>query len=244
MLGRRVPTGEVLSVSSSDSDTFGATLEVLARAIGSLLAFGLVCVLMFTTSPKLAVVVLHGEVQRINAAEIVGVEHVLGADAAAGTVDCAAQALNASAQAMAAASEADNREDSLALARLMRTLDELPKPTLARVHGAAFGGGVGLVACCDIAIASTAARFGLTATDDRSVTDWLASGVLVRRHASRVFIIICKTAHLSAAPVIHRRQLTAFYWWAAWASVSSRMMPKWQACAEASLVRVAPTRRR
>ncbi len=45
---------------------------------------------------------------------------------------------------MAAASEADNREDSLALARLMRTLDELPKPTLARVHGAAFGGGVGL----------------------------------------------------------------------------------------------------
>ncbi len=48
---------------------------------------------------------------------------------------------------MAAASEADNREDSLAL---------------ARVHGAAFGGGVGLVACCDIAIASTSARFGLT----------------------------------------------------------------------------------
>ena len=63
---------------------------------------------------------------------------------------------------MAAASEDANREDSLALARLMRTLDELPKPTIARVQGAAFGGGVGLVACCDIAIASTSARFGLT----------------------------------------------------------------------------------
>ncbi len=63
---------------------------------------------------------------------------------------------------MAAASEADNREDSLALARLMRTLDELPRPTIARVHGAAFGGGVGLVACCDIAIGVPGAKFGLT----------------------------------------------------------------------------------
>ena len=63
---------------------------------------------------------------------------------------------------MAAAGEAENREDALALARLMRTLDELPKPTVARVHGAAFGGGVGLVACCDIAIGLAGAKFGLT----------------------------------------------------------------------------------
>ena len=63
---------------------------------------------------------------------------------------------------MAQMSEAENREDSLALARLMRTLDELPKPTIARVHGAAFGGGVGLVACCDIAIGVPEAKFGLT----------------------------------------------------------------------------------
>lgn len=63
---------------------------------------------------------------------------------------------------MAAASEAENRDDALALARLMRALDELPRPTIARVHGAAFGGGVGLVACCDIAIGSAEAKFGLT----------------------------------------------------------------------------------
>ena len=63
---------------------------------------------------------------------------------------------------MAAASEAENRKDSLALARLMRSLDELPKPTIAAVQGSAFGGGVGLVACCDIAIGVPEARFGLT----------------------------------------------------------------------------------
>ncbi|MFC0677886.1 enoyl-CoA hydratase-related protein [Lysobacter korlensis] len=63
---------------------------------------------------------------------------------------------------MASASEEENRTDSLALARLMRSLNELPKPTIARVHGAAFGGGVGLVACCDIAIGAPEAKFGLT----------------------------------------------------------------------------------
>ncbi|HZV23897.1 MAG TPA: enoyl-CoA hydratase-related protein [Luteimonas sp.] len=63
---------------------------------------------------------------------------------------------------MAAATEAENREDALALARLMRTLDAMPMPTIARVHGAAFGGGVGLVACCDIAIGAPEAKFGLT----------------------------------------------------------------------------------
>jgi methylglutaconyl-CoA hydratase len=63
---------------------------------------------------------------------------------------------------MAGASEAENREDSLRLATLMRTLQYLPKPTIARVNGAAYGGGVGLVACCDIAIGVDSARFGLT----------------------------------------------------------------------------------
>lgn len=55
-----------------------------------------------------------------------------------------------------------NEADALALANLMETLDGLPKPTVARVHGAAIGGGVGLVACCDIAIASEEAHFRLS----------------------------------------------------------------------------------
>lgn len=58
VLARRVPTGEVLSVSSSDSDTFGATLEIAARALGAVITFGVICVLMFTTSPLEAIVVV------------------------------------------------------------------------------------------------------------------------------------------------------------------------------------------
>lgn len=65
-------------------------------------------------------------------------------------------------RSMTAATEDENRADALALARLMRCLDELPHPTIARVHGAAFGGGVGLIACCDIAIGVPEAKFGLT----------------------------------------------------------------------------------
>jgi methylglutaconyl-CoA hydratase len=58
--------------------------------------------------------------------------------------------------------EAHNIEDALKLAELMSTLDGLRKPSIARINGATFGGGVGLVACCDIAIASSAARFSLS----------------------------------------------------------------------------------
>lgn len=65
---------------------------------------------------------------------------------------------------MAAASEAENRADSEQLALLLRTLAFCPLTTLARVNGAAFGGGVGLIAACDIAIAVDSARFGLTET--------------------------------------------------------------------------------
>lgn len=56
----------------------------------------------------------------------------------------------------------ENIADSNQLAALMRELDQLPIPTLALVQGAAFGGAVGLVACCDFAVATQHASFCLS----------------------------------------------------------------------------------
>jgi methylglutaconyl-CoA hydratase len=63
---------------------------------------------------------------------------------------------------MASYTRAQNQKDAEGLARLMHTLDRLPKPVIGVVQGAAYGGGVGLVAACDIAIASTKASFCLS----------------------------------------------------------------------------------
>ena len=60
------------------------------------------------------------------------------------------------------ASQDDNERDALQLATLMRTLNYLSKPTIARINGPAYGGGVGLIAACDITIAVDDAQFGLT----------------------------------------------------------------------------------
>ena len=57
---------------------------------------------------------------------------------------------------------AENVADATALALMLATLAGLSKPTIARVHGAVFGGGVGLVAACDIAVAAHDAMFALS----------------------------------------------------------------------------------
>lgn len=58
--------------------------------------------------------------------------------------------------------EAENLADATRLADMLHALDTLPKPTVARVNGGAFGGGVGLICACDIAIAASHAKFGVT----------------------------------------------------------------------------------
>ncbi len=57
---------------------------------------------------------------------------------------------------------ADNQADAMRLAKMLVALETLPQPTLALVNGAAFGGAVGLIGACDIAIATEPARFALS----------------------------------------------------------------------------------
>lgn len=63
---------------------------------------------------------------------------------------------------MAGYSREENLADAMALAELMKTINTLNKPVVGLIQGAAFGGGVGLVACCDIALASDKASFCLS----------------------------------------------------------------------------------
>ena len=63
---------------------------------------------------------------------------------------------------MKAMSREENREDALRFARMLNRIYTLGKPTVARVHGAAYAGGIGLLAACDIAVASNETEFCLS----------------------------------------------------------------------------------
>ncbi len=59
---------------------------------------------------------------------------------------------------------AENMQDALSMADMLQAIDDCPCPVVGRIHGAALGGGAGLTAVCDIAIADDACRFGFTET--------------------------------------------------------------------------------
>jgi methylglutaconyl-CoA hydratase len=91
---------------------------------------------------------------------------------------------------MADFSEEENRRDALQLARMLRTLFECPKPTIARVHGDAYGGGLGLICVCDVALASKTASFCLSEARLGLIPATIAPYVvraMGQRHALRYF---------------------------------------------------------
>ena len=110
---------------------------------------------------------------------------------------------------MARASEDENRQDSLRLAKLMRTLNFLSKPTLARVNGSAYGGGVGLVACCDIAIGVEGSKFSLSEVKLGLVPAVISPYVVAAigaRHARRMFLSaeVFDAAEAARIGLLHR----------------------------------------
>lgn len=56
----------------------------------------------------------------------------------------------------------ENQADAKALAQMLKTISDCPKPVIAKIHGNAFGGGVGLISACDMAVATQACLFALT----------------------------------------------------------------------------------
>ncbi|MFT5594483.1 MAG: methylglutaconyl-CoA hydratase [Oceanicoccus sp.] len=92
---------------------------------------------------------------------------------------------------MAILSEQENRDDAQQLAELMHQLNNLNKPTIALVNGAAYGGAVGLIACCDIAIATQRSRFCLSEVKiglSPAVISPFVVGAIGERAARRYFL--------------------------------------------------------
>jgi methylglutaconyl-CoA hydratase len=92
---------------------------------------------------------------------------------------------------MAGYGDAENLADANALAAMLKTLHRLSKPTIARVHGSAYGGGVGLVACCDIAFAAHDATFSFSEAKlgliPATIAPYVVEAIGVR-HARRYFL--------------------------------------------------------
>jgi methylglutaconyl-CoA hydratase len=120
-----------------------------------------------SADPSLRVLVLSGE----------GAAFCAGADAAW-------------MRAAGALSEADGREDALKLAGLFAALDAVPCTTVVVAHGAALGGGAGLVAAADVAIAEEGTKFGFTEVRlgiIPAVISSFAQRAIGTRHARRYF---------------------------------------------------------
>ena len=88
-------------------------------------------------------------------------------------------------------SDEENRRDARKLAKMFVTIHRLSKPTVARVHGAALGGGVGLSAACDIVVATTAASFATTEVKLGMIPSVISPYVIAaigQRQAHRYFL--------------------------------------------------------
>lgn len=94
-------------------------------------------------------------------------------------------------QSMAGYNMQDNINDALQLAELMQTLYTLNKPTIAKINGSAFGGALGLIACCDFAISTANAMFGFSEVKlglvPAVISPYIINAIGLR-HANQLFL--------------------------------------------------------
>ncbi len=107
-------------------------------------------------------------------------------------------------QRMGSYSYDNNLEDAEALAQMLRTLNELPKPTIARIQGSAWGGAVGLICCCDMAVALDSARFCFSEVRLGLVPATISPHVItaIGQRAARRYFISAESMDAAAAKSI------------------------------------------
>lgn len=123
--------------------------------------------------------------------------------AARGTAFCAGADLNWM-KKMAGYSEEENRNDAQALAAMLHTIYSCSKPTVARVHGDCYAGGMGLVAACDIALAADGVEFCLSEVRLGLIPATIAPYVIRamgERAAHRYFLTAERFSALEAARI-------------------------------------------
>jgi methylglutaconyl-CoA hydratase len=102
---------------------------------------------------------------------------------------------------IAESSDGDNRQDARQLAMLMQMIYRFPKPVIALAHGATLGGGLGLVAAADIAIAANNASFGFSEVKIGIVPSVISPYVLaaIGERAARYYFLTAERFHATEA---------------------------------------------
>lgn len=92
-------------------------------------------------------------------------------------------------------SDKENREDASHLAEMLTLLNEFPTPTLAYVHGGVFGGGIGLMTCCDIILAQSSTIFSFSEVKLGLVPAMISPFVLARmgEHCARRYLLTAES---------------------------------------------------
>ncbi len=105
----------------------------------------------------------------------------------------------------------ENKEDALQMAYLMQALHEFPKPTIARVNGAAYGGGVGLLCCCDMAFGTLETKVCLSEVKIGMVPATIGPYVLKAIGARNAHRLMLTAEVMQGQTAVDQQLLTALF---------------------------------